>query len=55
MRVHANGQERGTFIIQGVASVSHDRPWRGRVDFCRWHGADHFVLSKVRVAGDDGE
>ncbi|OLP76415.1 putative methyltransferase AN0656 [Symbiodinium microadriaticum] len=29
--------------------IKRTRPWRGRVDFCRWHGADHFVLSKDMV------
>ena len=23
------------------------RPWRGRVDFSLWHGADHFVLGQA--------
>ncbi|CAK9085621.1 unnamed protein product [Durusdinium trenchii] len=25
------------------------RPWRHQVDFCLWHGADHFVLSEDLV------
>eukprot|EP00435_Cladocopium_sp_Y103_P062926 s868_g24.t1 len=31
--------------------IKRARPWRSRVDFCRWHGADWFVLSEDR-AGD---
>lgn len=27
--------------------IKRARPWRSRVDFCRWHGADWFVLGEV--------
>ena len=26
--------------------IKRARPWRSRVDFSRWHGADWFVLSE---------
>lgn len=29
--------------------IKQARPWRSRVDFCRWHGADWFVLSEDLV------